>query len=367
MRPMRVLLLSQYYHPVVGGVEEHIAGVAGGLVERGVTVQIVCSNTTPLGDVLPSGWSHVSGIPVYRTPTSGVGHALRWPGQLIVERPDLVHMHSMSRPMLLRFLWERRGVPWVVTPHGAFSESGLLSVPQAHRNVKLIFDRVLGKGLMASASSVIALTADEADACRFVTPERRVVLPNPLPDSAMALSRVDGGSSRRLLVVARLAPIKRIGDVIRALQLIDDPPGCDIAGPDAGDEAALRKLAACLPAGVVRFLGPVYGSEKQDLLRAASALVLPSAWEGLSIAALESLAQETPVIASRAAGSGLPEEGVVRFPTGNIEALAAHIRELRCHSRAMELRAHAARGRARIASLDEYVDRLLAIYEEAIG
>ena len=64
------------------------------------------------------------------------------------------------------------------------------------------------------------------------------------------------------------------------------------------------KLAALADPGIA-FLGPVYGEQKQKLLREARFMVLPSLSEGLPMAILEAWAAATPCLMS--AACNLPE------------------------------------------------------------
>ena len=77
-----------------------------------------------------------------------------------------------------------------------------------------------------------------------------------------------------------------------------------VAGPDEeGTRAGLEALARQAGAGErVRFLGPVAGADKTALLRAARALVLPSASENFANVVLESMAAGRPVVVTPGVG-----------------------------------------------------------------
>jgi len=88
------------------------------------------------------------------------------------------------------------------------------------------------------------------------------------------------------------------------------------------EEAALRAHAGPLGARV-RFLG--FRSDVAAVLAAADVAVLPSLAEGLGVAALEAMAAERPVIASRVGGLGEVLDGGeagVLVPPGDADALA---------------------------------------------
>src|SRR5262249_42073127 len=117
---------------------------------------------------------------------------------------------------------------------------------------------------------------------------------------------------------------------------------------------------------VVTFLGPV--TEMVSLYHAADALVLPSLWEGLPNAVLESQACGLPAVVSRAAnidGLVLDGEGGFEVPTFDHEALAQALGRLFALDDDAR-RAMGARGRAHIGSafgVDRILDETVRLYD----
>jgi teichuronic acid biosynthesis glycosyltransferase TuaC len=114
-----------------------------------------------------------------------------------------------------------------------------------------------------------------------------------------ALNLADGPL---IATVGALIPRKGQALVIEALAAL---PGVTYALAGAGDsEAAYRALARRLGvADRVRFLGPVANADLPHLYRAADAVVMPSASEGLANAWVEALACGTPIVISDAGGA----------------------------------------------------------------
>jgi glycosyltransferase involved in cell wall biosynthesis len=95
-------------------------------------------------------------------------------------------------------------------------------------------------------------------------------------------------------------------------------------------EAALREQTATAQlGGHVHFLGS--RRDIADLLAASDVFVLPSLWEGLSMALLEGMAAAKPIVASEVSGTLQAlrhrESGILVSP-GNAEALAEAILEV---------------------------------------
>lgn len=113
-----------------------------------------------------------------------------------------------------------------------------------------------------------------------------------------------------VLGVGRIAPHKRWELAVRAMAALrrELPTArLEIVGSDTEMEAyaaAVRRLAARLNAGV-RFLGGVDDPSLEAAFARASALVHPSAHEGLGLPLLEAMARGVPVVAT--ARAAVPE------------------------------------------------------------
>jgi glycosyltransferase involved in cell wall biosynthesis len=344
-----------------------MAQLAAGLQKTGATVTVSCLANVP-GQ--RRGTETVNGIAVNRVPARGVGQSLRWPEALVPKgTADLVHFHGFSRLLLIRAWLDSRHIPFVITLHGGiqgvFTDSN-----RTRRSLKRAFDISAGRYVLNRASRIIALTTVEAEHLErslAIRNSRIMVIPNAVAEASLRLYPVAQGESGRLLVLSRLATRKRVADLIEALATFACPIGCDIAGPDEGEGEHIKLLAKRLPAGTIRFLGPVVGDAKSRLLRAATALVLPSSWEGLSISGLEAIAQGTPVIASEAASTGLPKSACLTFPVGDIRALAARIESLSDKRTMVNLQEGVDRSRGDILGAEDHAKLTMQVYRELLS
>lgn len=161
-----------------------------------------------------------------------------------------------------------------------------------------------------------------------------VDLPEPIDTATREQLRNSIGAPHgRLfgLFVGRLAPVKNLPCLIRALALIDPAQRPWIAfagnGPLTG---SLRQLAVeCGVDAQVQFLGE--RADATRLMQAADFLALPSHMEGLSNALLEAMAARCPVVASAVGGSvELIQDGVtgLLFPSDDAAALAGALSRL---------------------------------------
>jgi glycosyltransferase involved in cell wall biosynthesis len=129
------------------------------------------------------------------------------------------------------------------------------------------------------------------------------------------------------VIVARLAPEKDIGTLLRAVALLrQSHPDfrLEIAG-DGPERPSLEQIASELQLGeTVRFLGTV--REVPALLERARLFLLSSITEGVSLTLLEAMARGLPIVATRVGGN--PEvvadgETGLLVPPSSPEALAS--------------------------------------------
>jgi glycosyltransferase involved in cell wall biosynthesis len=342
-------------------METHMSDLAKALRRVGIDVSVFClrvPTTLAASEV-------IDGVPVHRVRPWLIRQTPVWCGPLLSDMPhDILHFHGFSRPLFLRAVLDRRGTPLVVTLHGGLIGAASDEV-NWRRAAKRVFDRTAGRWLLSRATGVIALSQQEASdlQARDVDPRRIFVLPNAvsLPVTQPAAQR----HNARLLILARQAKRKRITDLLITIANNPELPGCDIAGPEGDGSSEIRRVASSLPSGKVRFFGPVQGREKDELLRSALALVLCSAWEGHSIAALEAIAAGTPVIAADTAAVGLPDDGVLTYPCGDLAALAAAISAVHNPASREAIVRSLEAVKLRMMTFEEYVRKIVSIYETA--
>lgn len=299
--------------------------------------------------------------------------AHKWPGRSIVRhvrqlrllraairrtRASIVHIHTCSgfsfyRSALDMLVSERLGCRTILHIHGArFDE--FHAGEQSWRRSLIAWS-------LSRADCVIALSQGWREKLQGMAPNARLVVIENAVDLPRVAPNSCGGRQApvdeacRFLLLARMDEWKGVDDLLCAcarLHAAGDAIELTLAGPPgtAGDTDGLgKKIAARNLESVVRYVGPVHGARKYDLLARADVYVQPSHHEGMPIALLEALACGLPVVATRV--GAVPEviddrrHGLL-VPPRRPDALAQAMRELANDVRLRRAMSHAARALA---------------------
>lgn len=295
---MRIGIVTEYYYPSIGGIQEHVHNFARQARRLGHTVKIVTSAMPDVaaapergGDVIRLGTS----VPVYQN--GGMGRVTVGPGLsaamarlLVRERFDVVHVHAPLTPVLpLLAIHHARG-PVVGTFHTHF-RPGLLFRLMGGR-----LQRYLDRLDAPVAVSRACLTAFEG---RLRAPFR--FIPNGVDAERFArgrrLARFDDGRLN-LLFVGRLEPrngLDRLLEVFVRLRRRLDARLLVL-----GDGPLLPRYRAMVPEAVaddVVFAGRVL-DERPDWYASADVYCAPARIASFGVTLLEAMAAGKPVLAS---------------------------------------------------------------------
>ena len=170
--------------------------------------------------------------------------------------------------------------------------------------------------------------------------------------------------ARVALFCAKLQPWKAPTDLLEAFALANVAGSFLIFAGDGPLRSALDRRAVELKLeGRVRFLGFVNQSQLPGVYRAADLLVLPSHYEPFGLVVNEAMLCGCPVAVSDRVGAKFdlvkPGENGYVFPAGDVERLAAVLREALPDAEQTARLGAAARQRMETWSPREYVDALV--------
>jgi glycosyltransferase involved in cell wall biosynthesis len=320
----------------VGGAEQILSALDRAITAAGHTSFVVApAGSTCAGELLPTApaigpfdWAAIHRC--HESCRRQIARALEH------ERIDVVHMHGVDFP---NYVPKHADVPILATLHlwpAAYPASIFTSLPQ---NVHLQ-----------------CVSEPQQRACP--PGARTFVIRNGIDTAAFFAAPV---RSNIALVLGRVCPEKGVHVAIDAARAAGLP--IVIAGSvfpyPAHQQYFDREIVPRLGAGV-RFIGPVTGRAKRELLAAARCLVLASVVpETSSLGAMEALASGAPVVALRSpALEELIEDGRTGWLVGSAGELA------RALTRVDTLSSEACRAAARArCSIDRMASEYLAAYE----
>lgn len=314
---LRVLHVIPGFYPAVryGGPIESVLRTCQHLAPM-VDLEVATTDADGVNalDVRPGRLVDVEGVPVRyfqrwpRTgfaPSAGLWRFLR----AEVSRFDVVHVTAVfSFPSAVACATSRAaGVPYVVSPRGA-----LRTWAVGHKRwKKLPYWYAVERRALRGAAALHATSREEEDELARLLPSIRTVsIPNGVtPAKTPSVER----KPKTVLFLGRVHPVKALDRLLLALsKLAPKYPELEavIAGPN--DEGEWERLESMLPSleptPRVRYIGPVSGPVKDELLASATVLVLPSHTENFGQVVVEALAMGTPVVASRSTPWAVLEE-----------------------------------------------------------
>ncbi len=190
--------------------------------------------------------------------------------------------------------------------------------------------------------------------------------PRPKAVVDAARSRL-GLPERYLLFVGTLQPRKNLIRLLRAHAAVPEAPDLLIVGRPGWLSAPILEYAETLK-DRVHLLGPMPDEYLPSLLTGATALAIPSLYEGFGIPALEAMACGTPVLAS--ATSSLPEvvgeAGMLVDPLST-DAIAAALRRLCTDAALREDLGRRGRERSRLFTWAAAARQALSVMEALVA
>ena len=363
---MRILQACPYGWEMPGGVQVHVLALATRLIERGHDVLVLAPGREPPAE----DFVRIVGTPI-RIPYQGtVAPICPWPWSAwrvrnarTAFRPDVVHAHEPLIPSTSMYATLGSSAPTVATFHAHAERSRLLDV--AAPTLRLVWRRIAIPVAVSEAAAAFV-------GARFAGPVR--VIPNGVDVELFgdAEPPADLPEGRRVLWVGRLDPQKGFPIALRAFaRLAEDLPDVSfVVAGDGPEHGAVEMLPSELRARVT-MLGSVPHDELPKYHAAADAFIAPAlGQESFGMVLIEAMAAGVPVVASDIAGyREVVRDGIEGslVPPGDAEGLAAALRPILTDTEFAERLRAAGRARALEFSWAHVVDRIEAVYKEAVG
>jgi glycosyltransferase involved in cell wall biosynthesis len=366
MKTSRIIHVSAYYPPHLGGQEVVVQDLVTQLTLSGGQVEVVTSSVGAR-----TGVSVENGVLVTRLKSGEFAHtAIIW-GLFFwllrhAKRNTIVHLHvgQFFTPEIVWLAAKIKRFKYILHLHCDLVQSGPMG-----KFLPLYKRLFLGREIH-DAELVIVLNNEYRRAVRrgYGYDSKLLVMSNGIGEDFFKVTREPTESKTfKLLFVGRLSPHKNLTALLEALSMIKREITLDIIG-DGECRREVGMLIADKKLGNVRVHGRLSRDEVKKFYATCSALILPSLYEVQPIVLLEAMASRIPIIVTKGIGIELAaREAVLIEPTAQgiadgIESFAAMTPD------AQELLADAAFKRAEMhrwrVLITSYIDLYDGIAEE---
>jgi glycosyltransferase involved in cell wall biosynthesis len=359
------------YYPIVGGAESVVRYLSMGLSKMGIHADVMSFNMDRAWSPKWSGKiEKIDGITIFKIPGLNwlpILHSSRVklgvnliPGRFLnlMKDYDIIHFHEaeFSFPLFSSFVRK----PKILHLHGLRRD---------------FFERYyLSRMMLKNAADIYLCLTNQMKrdlATLRISQDRIVNFPNAVDTEVFyPQEKLDG----QVLCVSRITPEKGLHILLRSLRYVKKSVSLKIAGPLDCASDYYRKILELIQdenqSGIhnIEYLGKVDQTTLQKLHQKASIYVQPSTYEPFSIAVLEAMSCETPVIATKV--GGMPEviengETGIIVPADNPLKLAEAINYL-LENKDIRVRFGEA-GRKRVKknfTVEVLVKKLIKIYEK---
>ena len=241
-------------------------------------------------------------------------------------KPDVIHTHLLWPAFLANILFFGSNIALVTTFHNVILGGSKLKLWATRLSVRI------AKPICIACSEAVR----QANTSSGMIPEKLcVTIHNGVDTDKFNPRRVkspknnpfdEQPQSLHVLQVGNLEPRKGYEYTIKALAKLnkENIPALVCCAGEGSERNNLEKLAEKMGVSEnIRFLG--IRKDVKQLLKAADVFIMPSLYEGLSIAMLEAMSMELPIIASNVGGAAeVIEDGKSGFliPPADADALA---------------------------------------------
>ncbi len=342
-----------YFYPAwsYGGTPRVVYELSRHLVQLGHEVLVFTTDVLDQNGRIKEFKKNIEGIKVFYFPN--ISNRLAFKNKLFYSPqlrkhlnmlnpiPQIIHLHEYRTFLNITsfFYAKKKNIPYVLSAHGS------LPSQLGKTFAKNIFDILIGKNILKTASSVIALSALEKEQYLSygIKAEKISVLYNginlesfsSLPPPGSFKKKYEFNDKKIILFLGRLNRIKGLDFLVESFALLSQEHKNAlllIAGEDDGYKGELMRIVNGLKLqDRVLFLGLLKGEEKLAALRDANFLVYPSRYEIFGLVPLEAIMCGTPVILSRACGCAqiLEDTGAaITVSYGDTQSLAVSMEKL---------------------------------------
>lgn len=316
---------SDIYPEVVGGLGLHVHEMSKLQAAWGHDVAVLTSDH---GDRTKPRCKQQDGYTVYfdREFLSPLNNSIT-PGLIrtftdLVSEYDIVHAHShlFFSTNLTALLSQLDDTPLIITNHGVISQTAPLLLQR-------LFLPTVGRLTLQGADQILCYTNTDRERLQELGITTPISTIHNGVDCSLFKPQKDIETSRQLLYVGRLMERKGVFELLAAFAQLHkrfQDLTITFVGDGPAQEQLKKKTVKLGIENRVTFTGSIENKELPEVYTESAVSVVPSLNEGLPRAVLESLACETPVVATDLPQlRSVVEEGGVTIPDNEPEMITS--------------------------------------------
>jgi glycosyltransferase involved in cell wall biosynthesis len=329
---MKVLQISKFYPPVMGGIESVAFELTEGMNRLGHRADVLCAHTgrSTRIDTGALGYTITRAGSFGMLLSTSLAPAMAWRARRICDGYDVIHV-QMPDPMAALALWFAR------PPRAKIVLHWQSDVVNQRRALKLY--EPLQRWLLGRADAIIATTPPYAASSPWLKKwqHKIEIIPNgisdvPPDDMTTRVERLRQQHCGKLLVfsLGRMTYYKGFDVLIDAAAALPDDCMVLVGGGGELLETYRAQVAARGLSGKIAFLGRISDQDTLTHYVAADVFCLASTVraEAFGVVLLEAMAMSKPLVTTDIPGSGVPWINVagvtgLTVPVGDAASLAA--------------------------------------------
>ena len=291
---MKVAVIIDTWFPFVGGGQINAWEISKNLASRGVKIDIITRNNGRYKDIKVK---NLRVIKLGKETSAGnivskILFTLKALLFLYKSDYDLVHAHAFLPGIIARLVMVFKGTPAIFTVHGTSLNTSL--------NGKL--SKIIEKFILTQILYGSQITVSR-DFLKIKNVNRKIVyIPNGVDQQFIKSSPRSSRLKNVLLFVGRLHPQKNLTNLVEAIKIlnIEKFPVILVIVGDGPQKLEIQNLIKKFKLeSNIKLEGSKYSPELLEHYQTASALIMPSIYEGQSLTLLEAWASKLPVIVSK--------------------------------------------------------------------
>jgi glycosyltransferase involved in cell wall biosynthesis len=337
---LRVLHVTQSHSPEAGGLTSAVNDIAENVVLHGGYCCIVATSdnagiVSDLVDFISLGDRCNTVSALF---SSELKQSIR--DIIVIKQINIIHLHGYWLPLQLiagRIAVEMK-LPFILTVHGMvqswqWKSKGWLSFVK-----KTIYSALVAYPVYKFATKIHAITQSEASNIKKIYPNNScVVITNAIKLDACTCDDNTTIVDKVIFFIGRLHPKKGVDLLLESFLAanLSSKWKLVIAGPKEADDYVIKLHEFVSVHDLheqVQFLGPVYGDEKNKLMKHAWITVVPSYSEVVGIVNLEASAQCCPTVTTIETGLLDWEDGGGVLIHPNASELTEALNKISCWS-----------------------------------